>query len=387
MLIYFSILVFLILPLLFKQEQNNPWYDKYYWVEFLVLFLLMGLRFRVGGDSLRYEIYYKYAKDLQQLFGAGNFIYNGFQPLWNIYQAACRSITSDFVVVQLFNSFVVNGVIFYYANKYVEHRFTFVILYYFLLYPYFNTEIMRESLAVVLFLIGYKSLVERKYILYYTMCLIAFLFHASAIFLLALPMIYPILSKSRGWKSYVVMLVISALAAYFITPVLTWINSNLFMGNTLLINKSNGVLQSGSLNIFGITVKLLSMVPIFFCMDVYRKEEDESAMFVLNIYFVVSILGMIFLPLVRMANYFSILFLFIFSDVILDKEVIRKYGFIVSLSVFLLIYSRFSYYAQGMRSASGESKDFKMYQRYIPYHSIFDKEQDATREEAIRHQF
>lgn len=375
-------------PLSFKREQNCRIYNKYYWFEFIVLFLFMGLRFRVGGDSIRYETYYSYANDLNQLFvkGAWN-INEGFQPLWTIYQAACKTISDDFVVVQLINSFIVNGVIFYYANKNVRQRFTFVVIYYFLLYPYFNTEIMRESLAVVIFMLGYKYLVEKKYIRYFFACFIAFMFHASAVFLLILPFIYPFLSKSRGWKSYVLPLFLSLVVSYYISPLLEFVNSTFFMGNSMLSEKSDEVMQSGGLNIFGITMQLIYMFPIFLCMHIFQKREDKSSLFILNMYFFVSVIGMIFLPLVRLSNYFSIIFLCIYSDVIADREVLRKYRTIVKLSICILLFSRLSYYCQGMFGAEGKSKDFKMYEKYIPYHSIFDKEYDTQREKAIENQF
>lgn len=388
MLVYIIVLLLLLFPLFFKREQSNRVYDKYYWFEFLVLFLLMGLRFRVGGDSIRYETYYTYANDLNQLFlkGAWN-ITEGFQPLWTIYQAACKTVSDDFVIVQLVNAFIVNGIIFYYANKNVRQRFTFVVLYYFLLYPYFNTEIMRESLAVVVFMMGYKYLVEKKYIRYYLACSVAFMFHASAIFLFILPVIYPILSRLRGWKSYVLPLVISLVVSYYISSLLDFVNSTLFMDNSMLHEKSDQVMESVGLNIFGITMQLIYMFPLFFSMHHFQKQENNSENFVLTMYFFVSIIGMIFLPLVRLSNYFSILFLCMYCDVIADTDVLHKYRTIVILSLCILLCSRLSYYCQGMVGTNGKSKEFKMYDIYIPYHSIFDKEYDERREKAIELQF
>ena len=388
MLVYIVVAILLIVPLFFKQEQSNHKYDGYYWFEFCVLFLLMGLRFRVGGDSLRYEMYFSYAKDLSELFVKGAWdLSEGFQPLWTLYQAACKTITDDFVIVQLVNSFVLNGVIFYCAAKEVRHRFTFVVLYYFLYYPYFNTEIMRESLAVAMFIVGYRFLVNGNYVKYYLICVVAFMFHASAIFLMVLPVMYPFMLKSRGWKSYLVPIVFALVVSYYVSFILEILNSTLFLDNALLGDKSESVLQSEGLNVFGIIGQFAYLFPLFFCMYIFQKRGTKSNLFILNMYFFVSIIGMVYLPLVRLANYFIIPFLYIYSDMIVNQEILRKYRPIVNLSVCLLLYSRLSYYCQGMASTEGRSKEFYMYERYIPYHSVFDKEYDTKRERAIELQF
>ena len=105
MIIYIIVLIILLVPLFFKQKQSAIKYNSYYWFEFFVLFLLMGLRFRVGGDSLRYELYYSYHPNLNELFAEGGWLTNeGFQPLWVLLQATCKSISDDFVIVQIINS-------------------------------------------------------------------------------------------------------------------------------------------------------------------------------------------------------------------------------------------------------------------------------------------
>ena len=71
MYIYIIVLILLIIPFFFRHEQSNSKYNNYYWFEFFVLFLFMGLRFRVGGDSLRYELYYSYHPNLEELFTKG----------------------------------------------------------------------------------------------------------------------------------------------------------------------------------------------------------------------------------------------------------------------------------------------------------------------------
>lgn len=387
MYIYIIVLILLIIPFFFRHEQSNSKYNNYYWFEFFVLFLLMGLRFRVGGDSLRYELYYSYHPNLEELFAKGGWLTNeGFQPLWVLLQATCKSISDNFVVAQITNSLIVNGVIFCFVKKNVKNRFTFMVLYYFLLYLYFNTEIMRESLAVACFLMGFRFLIERKYIYYYLLSVVALMFHASAVFLLILPFVYPLFAKLKGFKSYIILFGVALVSSFYITNILELLNNTFFAGNALLDDKSKMVAQSTGLNIFGIIAQLLSLLPLFFIMYVYENKK-ESSKFILLMYLLVNIIGMFFLPLDRLSNYFSIPFLCVFTNVITDKRIKFKYRSQVIGTVILLLGFRFQYYLDGMVSENGKSKEYKVYDRYIPYHSIFDKEYEVRRERAIENQF
>ena len=103
-------------------------------------------------------------------------------------------------------------------------------------------------------------------------------------------------------------------------------------------------------------------------------------------YLLVNIIGMIFLPLNRLSNYFSILFLCVFTNVITDKKIKFKYRSQVIGAIILLLGFRFQYYLGGMMTENGKSKEYKIYERYIPYHSVFDKEYEVRRERAIENQ-
>ena len=145
------------------------------------------------------------------------------------------------------------------------------------------------------------------------------------------------------------------------------------------------VAQSTGLNIFGTIAQLLSLLPLFFIINVY-KNKKESSKFILLMYLLVNIIGMIFLPLNRLSNYFSILFLCVFTNVITDKKIKFKYRSRVIGAIILLLGFRFQYYLGGMVTENGKSKEYKIYERYMPYHSIFDKEYEVRRERAIENQ-
>ena len=97
------------------------------------------------------------------------------------------------------------------------------------------------------------------------------------------------------------------------------------------------------------------------------------------------ILAMVFIPLSRLQNYFVIPFLFVFTDLLYDPIVSRKYKKILKLSFILFIYSRASYYMNDIESEN--VKSIKFYQLYYPYSSIFDPKENVDRETFIENQF
>lgn len=392
MLIYFIVLLILIVPLfIYRGDQSSPLYNKYYWFECFVLILLMGLRYRVGGDSIRYEAYFlahpTFAEYLQDKSWLDN---QGFQPFWTIFQAICKSITDDFIIVQLLHSMFVNGIVFYFANRYVKARFTFIVLYYFLLYPYFSSEIMRESIAVSIFLLSYQYLVTKRYLKYFIFCFLAFMFHASASIMISLPFIYPILSKIRGIKSLLFVFLIAFLISHFTVDLLGVLLDIFFSGNSLLETKADGILASKGLNIFGIINKLIEMFPVFLVLYYVNKSKASyiisQQQFIVLIYLILNIIGMIYLPLNRLQNYFSILFLVVFVDFLTRKEYKLNNIWMMKIALMIMLAFKFLYYLSPLAGLT-YFKDFRNYEFYVPYHSVFDKEKELRRERSVNYQF
>lgn len=387
MIAYVVVFILLIIPIYqYRHHQADKSNITYYFVEFIILTFLMGLRYRVGGDSLRYEEYYLYQPSLSELFKIKNWVLEGFQPGWTLLCALCKSISSEFWVLQLTQSLIVNGIIFYCANKYCRYRYSFILIYFLTQYLYFNCEIMREAIAVSIFVFSFKYLVTRNYLKYYTFCTIAFLFHASAIILFILPLLYLFIAKKKGLRLYLTLL-ITAFCILLLSGLITaYLSTYIFSQNTFILAKINDIGTGSGLNIFGIIGKLLVLSPIIitqYCVTQSNKSDTEAENFILSMYLLVAIVGMFVLPLNRLENYFVIFFLMYFTNFICSSNYRRRLGALIPTTVLIFSISQFIWYYSLVVSNGTLNTEFRKYQRYVPYHSIIDPQKDSEREKAI----
>ena len=117
-MIYVVVFILLLIPvvkydLMAKSGGENKWY----YLNLIVLILLAGLRYRVGGDTLMYMSVYNEWPAIDELkyFDFETALYN---PLWYIYTSLPRSISDEFWVFQMIQAVIVNSVFFWFFKKY-----------------------------------------------------------------------------------------------------------------------------------------------------------------------------------------------------------------------------------------------------------------------------
>ena len=177
---------------------------------FCYVILLVGLRYRVGSDTLVYIWGYDRLPSWGELNWSEIWSYE-FQPLYVLLCAIAKSISPDFTVLQILHAFIINSCIFYFIRKNTQYPFTGLFLYFFLYFFYFNTEILRESLAIGIFLLNYKNLENKRWLRFYCGVFVSVLFHFSALILVFFPFIRLI---KFNWKY---LLVISLFCAFLIS--------------------------------------------------------------------------------------------------------------------------------------------------------------------------
>ena len=155
----------------------------------LILVCLAGFRYHVGLDSRYYE--YEYP-DMPTLMTLADYDFSDtrYQPLYIVFTAIARTISKEFMYLQLMHAFCLNTVIFWFFNKFTRHTFVALTLYFLMLFIPFNFEVLRESLAVSLFLLAWPYFLKQKWIPYYILVAIAFGFHISAAVTFLLPLLW-----------------------------------------------------------------------------------------------------------------------------------------------------------------------------------------------------
>ena len=161
-MIYFIVLIILLFFAFIYDFANTKVGRKIAYYSILIgLICLSGFRYRVGGDTLSYMLTYPNMPNLKQL---GNFDYIDLklQPLWVLLVSISKSVTEEFYMLQLFHAIIINTLIFSFIKTNTKYIFTAILLYYIGYFGYFNFEIMRESIAISIFLYSIKFLQNKK---------------------------------------------------------------------------------------------------------------------------------------------------------------------------------------------------------------------------------
>lgn len=384
---YVFVFFFLAMGLIGEKIFSGKTKNIFYCAESLILILLMGLRYHVGGDSIRYETYFSYTPSIKELFSTEIWTH-GFQPGWIIISAIVKDLTNSYFVLQFIVCAFVNSTFFILAKKRCSSPLTFIFLYFIFQYFYFSAEILRESIAITLFMIGFNYIFQRKFFQYFLFCFLAYCFHASALFTFFLPFFYFLISKTSGYKSFIVVGFITALFVIFSETIYSSVSDTMFSNNVITQGKIENIQNSGKLNIFGVIVALFYTVPAFIIFHIKAKQESafpKNERLIILMYLTTCIIGILAQPLTRLQNYFAILFLFVLADAIHKNSSTLSIKFLLSIALSIMVFSKLNYYTSN--SQNSNTYALKRYQKYIPYSSILAPTEDTDRYNATIKEF
>src|SRR5690606_32632925 len=193
MIYLFLAFVLAIQVVVFDFFGNRIGKDFWWNFNFILLVALAGFRWEVGGDSLTYQNAYENNLLTLGEYFSGSIFTEGWEPGFVFLMTLSKSLISEFWFFQIIHALIVNYVMFRFLRRYTTYGFLSLFIYYSFNYLYFNTEILRESLAICVFVMMYEELKQKNIRKYYFLNIIAIAFHYSALILL----IFPILSRLR----------------------------------------------------------------------------------------------------------------------------------------------------------------------------------------------
>lgn len=366
-MIYLFLIIIFCLPIFYRHKISFFCSETWYWGECILLILVAGLRLIVGGDTQTYMGDYDRYPTLEE-FNIFTFAMFRYQPLWIMLNVLAKSIYQEFYVLQIILACIVNPITFYIIQKETEKKFEVAIVYLLFQFLYFNCEIMRDSLSICIFYFAFGYLIKHKWLPYYGLCILAFLFHDAAIFYFIIPFLLPILTKEFTKKYVLVMtFVILTIANPLTLSKLTFL---LPAGRDDSFTDVYSKMEIGSL--VGLLRGIIDIVLIYFII-IYTKGHVSYKVYIgTKICFILHILGL-FMPifLTRICNSFN-LFYFIswveFLYVIRKKNVTIIYG-----SLMLIAFVRTYFVDVTYQVSSKETSDrYYFYERYVPYYSIFE---------------
>lgn len=370
----------------------------------LIFILLSGFRYHIGIDSSRYEVWYTDMPSIIEIDDFGNQAFSKFAPGYMFSVAFAKIFSSDFIAYQLIHSIYVNIIIFAFFWKNTRNVFLAVLIYFLLFYYLFNCEILRESLAVATFLMGWKYMYNHKWIKYYIFALCSTLFHYSAFITLLFPIFF--LPKIRNWfyigKKSIILICVALFMStfiqlYFWDFLLMFNQITVFSEYTQAYSNSEFYGSAPDLNINGIISNTLKnlLYPLLACLILKTKigfKEDEhikAIEIMVSLFFIVSI----FMGSIRIIQRFqSYLFPFIaiaislpvFSTIKLKLTTQKTKIYKLSYSIWaILLLPYFTIITYSYFSPIDSRASMREYDKFYPYTSWISKERPPQRERVI----
>lgn len=329
-------------------------FRKIWWLLlFIYLTLLIGFRYHVGGDSLTYEMVYESANDLSRWKFTFKHIY---QPGFTFLYAVAKSLSPNFYVFQLIHVGILNILLFIFISKNTKYWFLTLFLVEYMIYLYFTTEVLRESLAVMVFAFDYKYYKNRKWIKYLIGVAIACCFHISAVALLLLPF----LRNLKINRTYLFLCIGLVGFVYMFNGIFARFSDN-------IIGEKVGSYLGGY---YGILFTFFSVMRGGLCpllLILYHKFVLKDKSKYENILAIMILFGLAaaFNPLIfgRTVNYFVLFFILDAAECI--HILIKKHSKAMTHNLLVLVF--FLFFSYGTIYFH-----LHQYKRYMPYSSVFN---------------
>lgn len=331
----------------------------------------MAFRYRVGVDTLNYIDLFSRIPLLSEIEASDFF--SAYEPLYFLICASAKSIYNDFTTVQIIHVVLINILITRFIFKNTDYILTALFFYLLFFSLYFNTEIIRESIAVTIFINAYQFIKDKKYIPYYLCIILAMGFHTSASICLLIPLVRS-LKFNLLFLFIAIAFTLSVNAFHEVT--LGYIET--YMPG-LAADKVGRYMNFGILSLKQVCVTVLNymlfpalLLIILKCRKIEFRYENLICLGIL------AGLGTMFFTIIfsRFANYFVLFNIILMTQVIAETRFHRisvvSLGLVFCYSVFIM---KINYFTD-----PGLSIPAQKYLIWYPYHSVFDKTIEPRRE-------
>lgn len=376
MLVYILLVSFSLFMSIIYDNRSSKAAVLPYIILYILVVLVAGLRYRVGIDTLNYMEIYSTLPDVNNIVNIFDSEENyTIAPLFLFLVVISKLFSNEFFVLQIFHAAILNFFIFLFVFREKRNKFFCIFMYLIAYFFYFNMEIMRESLAVGVFLMSRDLLYNRKYIKYLLCVIIASMFHYSALIMI----IYPFVLNLRLNKNICVIISLSVFLFVFMKPIVSALLYNLESG--FLVNKVINYMEFSESQ-FSNKVYLLQLIKytllplsVLFLYNKYYGGYFKYESLV--IFHILLGIGSVFYQIIfaRFTNYTLPYVILLYAEFIFFsyRKLFTKNRICVVMSLCILFVILFDY---GIRPVV----DARNYNKWIPYYSIFNPQRDNTRE-------
>lgn len=375
-MIYTIPLILLVIGFL-SYDNNKPSKRANFLWGFIYIFLVLmiGLRYKVGGDTYNYMTYFSWAPELKYW---EPFDLSGFEPGFSLLTSAIKTLTDDIYVYQTIISASATFMLMHFIRKHTPYRFLGMLLVFVSMYLYFSTEVIRESLAIGGLLMSYDLALKRKYLPYYAICLLLVTLHSSAV----IGFLLPFFRYLKLDKKFLLWVICTIIVGFALSSFMGWLAQYYIFSKLLRYNTQLHV-GYGWIGFRFIYFALLPYLTLRLNKKYFHIPLEYEHLICLQILMGISLW---FVPIVfqRLINYTIIFYLVSLAHIIgtslRDREYLTAYtlggvrmrGQLAKILLVLTICAHSTYYIH-----------LHFHERYIPYHSIFDPIEEPMREKYV----
>lgn len=357
-----------------------------------LLILIAGLRWRIGGDTVVYAREFYYAHDILGLTKT-DFASVQRMPLWVLLNATCKTLWNNFLLVQfvvaLFNISVIGCFI---KKTCPSLRFFILFCYFIGMYKGQNMEFLRESISVGFFLLTILAFNNNNILKSILFSFLAVMSHVFAFVPVLLFISVYYFFPRKEWIRFGVYCILFFITLFFPATYTSLVaNSMYFLDGQLASNIENYANSDvyGSVN--KSVVQYISLIcqigAYLFMFYKYRntyykyitlkRDIFESG---LVVFIIILLCRFAFVILHRVGTtYFY--FWGCYLAVVFTKIIINRTKSSQRLALYMIMLIVPMIYAlHGLLVNDVSYKNNKMYMRYYPYSSVFDKTLNSDRE-------
>lgn len=373
---YLIIFILLMFFAFFELFNVNSRYKKIrYWIGYMIVMLLAGLRYETGGDWTSYTEIFNSMEPIDQILAGNGYYYSwsgmeiGYKLLNSVVKFVVDNVQLLFFVVAL----IISTILFRTIPVYSPLPQLSVLVYFGVLFFALDMIVIRQGMAVAIIFYAYRYIIERKFWYLFGFAVLASLFHLSALIIIPL---YFILNRT-----YSNTLLVSFFLVFNLILILQirWMSPMLQAGLSLIINPTLAVKLSNYLTneVYavgrGLTFGFLVNIITFIVLILNRKRLSQYKYFNLffNIFIAYLFVYSCMSELVEIGN--RLKYYFMISFVVLLPMLVDIYRIFTNKLILYFGVCAFAFmYARGQLLELPIGAAFNPYQNYIIY-SITNK--------------
>lgn len=317
----------------------------------LLLCIISGTRYNLGGTD-----YFVYKKAYGAVPMIRDFNFANIQNVDGTFEMEKGYLFLNSLVKTMGLNFygftLIHSMIFYLCmyiglKRYTKNFNYFLVVFLYKMFFYDTFISMRQSISIAIFFIAVQFIEKRKPIKYFALCILAFLFHNSAIILFPLYIYNKIKISKKTFKIIniigIIFLVLNITGIFVFNP--SGIVNKIFSGNQNAMNKAEGYFDTNEkISIIHTLEYYLIAIIIYFNYDSIQNKNEHSNL-ILNMFVILMFIFTVmrgFVIITRIKDYFLWTYPIILYYLIENRKVKEKYLIaILSCIVCLYGYTRY----------------------------------------------